>query len=121
MPTPNEGIVAASGLVTVVVAAYTAFTGSRSKGKDQHLAQATSSYDQIQEDLKDKREEIAALRAELKAERDRADGLHEERMRNQDDRHERKSLLRAYEIRCRERGVPCDDLAVRAAALEVGP
>ena len=120
MPTANESIVAASGLATVVVAGYTAFTGYRAKGKDQHLARETTSYDNLQEDLREKRGEVAALKEEVRAERARADGYHGELIAQQDVRHELRSIARTALELLREHGVPHEGLRERVRSLD-GP
>lgn len=61
-------LAAIGGLITIAITGYTAWVGARSKGKDQHLALATASYDNLQEDLRD-------TRAELAQERQRCEGF----------------------------------------------
>ena len=81
-------------------------------------ARETSFIDQVQEECRQKTSELAALNAILVQERALTERLHEEKLREQDDRHERKSILRTYETRCRDAGIDCDDLVARAKSLE---
>jgi hypothetical protein len=64
----NATIAAISAALTVTITGYTAWVGARSKGRDQAQGLALSSYDNLQEDLRD-------TRAELIKERERADRL----------------------------------------------
>jgi hypothetical protein len=61
---------------------------------------------------------IAELEGELAEERDVAFDLMRRLNSATDDRHERRSILITYEMRCRDNEVPCDDLVERAKALD---
>ncbi|MGV3619106.1 MAG: hypothetical protein ACO1SV_27585 [Fimbriimonas sp.] len=64
----NASVAAIGGLITVAVGVYTAWIGARQKGRDQHLAVAIATWDNLQEDIRN-------LRLDLTQERERSERL----------------------------------------------
>lgn len=123
MPDLNAVIATAGAGFTAVVSLYTAVTGYRSKGKDQHLARETAGYDQLQEDNDRLRKALEECETRCGRERERADREREMRDRDhgslmaaQDVRHELRSILRVAFTRLMDAGIDYKDLADRERA-----
>ncbi|RYG33583.1 hypothetical protein EON81_17835 [bacterium] len=125
MSTTNETVTASAGFLTILIGGYTAWAGYKNKGKDQEHARETASYDNLQEDLRNCRHDLAAERERADRYQSLWDACEERRMEelaryresmaaDQALRHDLRSLVRNALARMEDAGVDCEDLRERA-------